>query len=151
MTHNAYIAQDGDTVTVTFQGSLEDGRVFEASDEAEPLTFMIGANQVLPGVEKAVSGMVVGEQKTVNIPPEEGYGIRQEQLVEEVPLATLPEGLDLRIGNQLEVTSSDGRKFRVRIVQRSESAVTLDANHPLAGHTLTFHIELVDIERPTIN
>ena len=132
MSHYDYIAQDGDTVTVTFQGSLEDGSVFEASDDAKALTLMIGANEGRPG-------------------PREGYCSHHPPLDEEVPLATLPDGLDLRIGNQLEVTAGDGRKFRVRIVQRSESAITLDANHPLAGHTLTFHIELVGIERPTIN
>lgn len=145
------IAQDGDTVTVTFQGVLEDGSVFDASDESQPLTFIIGRDAVLPGLEKAVSGMLVGEHKTVTIPPEEGYGLHRSHLIEEVPLTTLPEGLDLRIGNQLEVTTADARRFRMRVVKRSEVSVTLDANHPLAGRTLTFHLELVSIERPTIN
>ncbi len=144
-------AQDGDTVTVNFHGVLEDGSVFDVSDETDPLTFIIGENEVLPGFERAVLGMEIGEQKTVTVPPEEGYGVHLPRLVEEVEIDRLPDGLDLGIGNQLEVTSEDGSKLRLIVIQRSENKVTLDANHPLAGRTLTFHIELMTIERPTIN
>jgi peptidylprolyl isomerase len=144
-------AQDGDTVTVTFQGVLEDGSVFDSSDESEPLTFMLGANEVLPGFERAVAGMEVGEEKTVTVPPEEGYGIHQPRLIEEVALEALPDNLDLRVGNQLEVTAENGTKFRLLIINRDEDSITLDANHPLAGRTLTFRIEVLSIDRPTIN
>ncbi|MDT8440961.1 MAG: peptidylprolyl isomerase [Desulfuromonadales bacterium] len=143
--------QEGDTVTVAFQGFLDDGSPFGGTEDNDPLTFRIGRDEVLPGLEKAVSNMLVGEQKTVAVPPEEGYGLRKPDLVEEVPLSILPEGLDLRIGNQLEVTTARGQKLRVRIVRRNEQSIVLDANHPLAGQTLTFHLELVAIERPTIN
>ena len=144
-------AQDGDKVTVSFQGVLEDGSVFDSSEEEGPFTFVLGDNEVLPGFERAVAGMEVGEQKTVTVPPEEGYGVHQERLVEEVDIETLPGDLDLQVGNQLEVTAEDGSKFKLLIISHDTSTVTLDANHPLAGRTLTFQIELMVIDRPTIN
>lgn len=144
-------AQDGDTVTVTFQGVLDDGSVFDASDEDSPLTFLLGASEVLPGLELAVLGMQVGDQKTVTVPPEQGYGVRQPRLVERVDIEALPEGIDLHVGGQLEVSAEDGTVFRLVIVQRDAHTVTLDANHPLAGRSLTLQIELVSIDRPTLN
>ncbi|MBW2519795.1 MAG: peptidylprolyl isomerase [Deltaproteobacteria bacterium] len=144
-------AQDGDTVTVVFQGLLEDGSVFDSSDEEEPLVFVLGTNEVLPGFERAVNGMTIGEQKTVTLPPEEGYGVHQAHLIEQVDIGALPGDLNLQIGNQLEVTAEDGDKIRLMIIDRDDNSVTLDANHPLAGRTLTFRIELMSIDRPTIN
>jgi peptidylprolyl isomerase len=144
-------AQEGDTVTVTFQGILDDGSIFDASDENDPLTFVLGESQVIPGLELAVFGMAVGDRKTVTIPPEQGYGLRQSRLVEVVSIDALPEGLELNIGGQLEVTSEDGTRFKLHIVKRDAQTVTLDANHPLAGHPLTLRIELVSVDRPTIN
>lgn len=144
-------AQEGDTVTVTFKGVLDDGSVFDSSDERDPLTFVLGESQVLPGLELAVTGMAIGEQKTVTVPPEEGYGIRQARLIEEVAIDALPRGLDLHVGGQLEVTAKDGSLFKLLIVKRDARTVTLDANHPLAGLPLTLQIELVSIDRPTLN
>jgi len=144
-------AQEGDIVTVAFQGVLEDGTIFDAFDENEPLTFVLGDNQVLPGLELAVSGMKTGEQKTVIIPPEEGFGLRQTKLVEEVAIEALPEGLELNVGGQLEVTTENGTPVHLLIVERNPQTVTLDANHPLAGRPLTLQIELLAIDRPTFN
>jgi peptidylprolyl isomerase len=144
-------AQDGDTVTVTFQGVLEDGSVFDASDEDDPLTFVLGENEVLPGLEIAILGMSVGDRKTVTIPPEQGYGIHQERLVEEVDISMLPEGLELNVGARLEVTSRDGTTFQLAVVSQNTRTVTLDANHPLAGLPLILQVELVSIDRPVVN
>jgi peptidylprolyl isomerase len=144
-------AQDGDKVTISFQGILDDGSVFEAFDEAEPLEFVLGENEVLPGLELAVEGMQVGDQKTVTVPPEQGYGVRQPSLVEEVAISALPEDLDLHVGGKLEVTAEDGTVFQLLIIKKSSDTITLDANHPLAGRTLTLQIELVSIDRPTFN
>jgi FKBP-type peptidyl-prolyl cis-trans isomerase 2 len=144
-------AQEGDLVTVAYQGTLEDGTVFDSSEEAEPLAFVLGEDQVLPGFEKAVIGMEVGEQKTVRVPPEEGFGIHQERLVDEFAVEALPAGLNLTIGTQLEVTAEDGSLFQVAVSAVNGGKVTLDANHPLAGQTLIFQIELLAIDRPTIN
>lgn len=144
-------AQDGDTVTITFQGVLDDGSVFDESDESDPLVFVVGDNEVLPGLEIAILGMEVGDQKTVTVPPEQGYGVRQTRLVEEVDIDALPEDLDLHVGGQLEVTAEDGTIFQLLIVKKDTEKVTLDANHPLAGRPLTLQIEVVSIDRPTLN
>jgi len=144
-------AQDGDMVTVVYQGLLEDGSVFDSSGDDEPLIFVLGEDKVLPGFEKAVLGMEVGEQKTVRVPPEEGFGIRLERLVDEFTVNSLPAGLELTVGTQLEVTAEDGGQFRVVVTDLQTDRVTLDANHPLAGRPLIFRIELLAIDRPTIN
>lgn len=144
-------AQEGDLVKVVYQGTLEDGSVFDSSDEDEPLMFVLGEDSVLPGFEKAILGMEIGERKTVRVPPEEGFGIHQERLVDEFSLDSLPEGLELKIGAQLEVTAEDGSRFQVVVTDLHGGRATLDANHPLAGRPLIFHIELLAIDRPTIN
>ena len=144
-------AQDGDTVTVLYQGILEDGSIFDSSAEDEPLILVLGEDKVLPGFEKALLGMAIGEQKTIRVPPEEGFGIRLERLVDEFAVDSLPAGLDLQIGMQLEVTAEDGSLFQVAVTDLHAGRVTLDANHPLAGQPLIFQIELLDIDRPTIN
>jgi peptidylprolyl isomerase/FKBP-type peptidyl-prolyl cis-trans isomerase SlpA len=144
-------AQEGDLVSVSYQGSLEDGSVFDSSEEDEPLVFVLGEDTVLPGFEKAVVGMEIGERKTIRVPPEEGFGIHQQRLVDELAVGTLPTGLNLQVGTQLEVTAEDGSRFQVIVANLNGDRVTLDANHPLAGHALIFHIELLDIDRPTIN
>lgn len=144
-------AQEGDTVTVTFQGLLEDGSVFDACDESDPLTFVLGNNEVLPGMELAVMGMQEGDQKTVVLPPEQGFGARRPHLVDEVAIAALPRHLALKVGDRLEVEAEDGTAFKLLIIDRSEETITLDANHPLAGRSLTLQIEMVTISRPTLN
>ncbi len=144
-------AQEGDTVTVTYEGMLEDGSIFDACDETSPLTFVLGENEVLPGLELAVLGMQEGDRKTVTVPPEQGYGTRRPHLVDEVAIEALPSGLDLQAGGRLEVEAEDGTLFQLSIVSRNEETVTLDANHPLAGRSLILQIELVAISRPTIN
>ena len=144
-------AQEGDTVTITFQGLLDDGSVFDTSEEDAPLSFVLGENEVLPGLELAVLGMNIGDQKTVIIPPEQGYGVHQKNLVEVVDIDVLPKDLQLKVGDRLEVTAANGTVFQMVIVMRDENTVTLDANHPLAGRSLTLRIELVAIERPTLN
>lgn len=144
-------AQDGDLVMVVYQGTLEDGSVFDSSDEDEPLAFVLGEDAVLPGFEKAVLGMEIGEQKTIRIPPEEGFGMREQRLVDRFSINSLPAGINLKIGSQLEISAENGTPFKAIVTELNAGNVTLDANHPLAGHTLTFHIELLTIDRPTIN
>jgi peptidylprolyl isomerase len=144
-------AQEGDKVTVTYQGVLDDGVIFDESDDSAPLIFILGENEVLPGMEIAVLGMEVGDRKTVTIPPEQGYGVRQPKLVEEVKIEALPPNLQLDLGGQLEVTAADGTTHKLIIIGLDEQKVILDGNHPLAGRSLILQIELVSIDRPTIN
>ena len=144
-------AQEGDKVTVTHQGVLDDGMIFDESDDSAPLTFILGENEVLPGMELAVLGMEVGYRKTVTIPPEHGYGVRQQKFVEEVNIDALPQDLQLDLGGQLEVIAADGAAHQLVVVELGEQKVTLDGNHPLAGKSLILQIELVSIDRPTVN
>ncbi|HTP64399.1 MAG TPA: peptidylprolyl isomerase [Geobacteraceae bacterium] len=146
-------AREGDRVKVHYTGRLEGGEVFDSSvcldDEcgcqAEPLEFTIGEGEVIPGFEKAVVGMSEGETKTFTIPVDEAYGKRNEELVVAVERTNLPEEVKPEVGARLEVTQEDGEEFPVVITAVSDTHVTLDANHPLAGRDLTFEIELVEI------
>ncbi|ABN57691.1 MULTISPECIES: FKBP-type peptidyl-prolyl cis-trans isomerase [Methanoculleus] len=138
-------AKEGDTVKVHYTGKLEDGTVFDTSEERAPLEFTIGSGQIIPGFERAVVGMEPGEAKTATIPPEEAYGPRRDEMTITVDREQFPEDINPEPGQQLQVQQPDGRAAIVVVSDVSESSVTLDANHPLAGQPLTFDIELVDI------
>ena len=138
-------AKYGDTVKVHYTGRLDDGTVFDASINGDPLQFTIGSGQIIPGFEQAVVGMNPGESKTVKIPAEDAYGQRREDLIIEVEKSQLPEGLKPEVGLQLQSRQPDGRIVVLTIADITESHVTLDANHPLAGKDLTFEIQLVEI------
>lgn len=138
-------ARNGDTVKVHYTGMLEDGTVFDSSREREPLEFTLDEGQLIPGFEEAVKGMAPGEIKTVEIPPEKAYGPHHEDAVLHVPRDRMPEGLDPQVGDQLQVQSTSGQTFPALVTEVTDEEVTLDANHPLAGKTLTFEIELVAI------
>ncbi|KAF5051317.1 FKBP-type peptidyl-prolyl cis-trans isomerase SlyD [anaerobic digester metagenome] len=138
-------AKEGDTVKVHYTGKLEDGTVFDTSEERAPLEFTIGSGQIIPGFERAVVGMEPGEAKTATIPPEKAYGPRRDEMTITVDREQFPEDINPEPGQQLQVQQPDGRAAIVVVSDVSESSVTLDANHPLAGQPLTFDIELVDI------
>jgi FKBP-type peptidyl-prolyl cis-trans isomerase 2 len=138
-------AKNGDTVTVHYTGRLEDGTVFDSSRDRDPLEFALGEGRVIPGFEKAVEGMEPGGSTTAAIPADQAYGARRDDLVMTIPNDQLPDDLEPDVGDQLEMRTQDGRAVPVRVTATSEDAVTLDANHPLAGRDLTFDIELVRI------
>jgi peptidylprolyl isomerase len=138
-------AKAGDHVKVHYTGRLSDGTVFDSSRDREPLEFTLGIGEVIPGFEQAVLGMEPGETKTVTIPAEEAYGPRREDMIIEVSRDQVAPGLQLAIGQQLQLRLQDGRVIPVVVADLSEETVTIDANHPLAGEDLTFEIELVAI------
>jgi peptidylprolyl isomerase len=142
---NAATAGNGDTVQVNYTGKLADGTVFDSSIGREPLEFTLGAGQVIPGFEKAVFDMKVGEKKTVTIPVEEAYGPVRDELVAEISRERLPSDLTPEVGQQLVMTQPEGGQVIVTITGVSDNTVTINANHPLAGKDLTFEIELVKI------
>ena len=137
--------KDGDTVKVHYTGKLENGDVFDSSREREPFEFTLGNKAVIPGFEKGVIGMGVGDTKTIEILPEEAYGAKQDELVVEVQKTELPDDITPTIGQRLQIKQQDGNPFVVSITDLTEVSITLDANHPLAGYTLFFDVELVDI------
>ena len=139
-------AKEGDTVRVHYTGKLEDGTVFDASSrEGAPLEFTIGEGEIIPGFEQAVIGMEPGEAKTARIPPEEAYGHHRDDMTLTVDRDQFPADINPELGQQLQIQQSGERTAIVTISDISESTVTLDANHPLAGQPLTFDIQLVDI------
>ncbi len=138
-------AKLGDTVKVHYTGKLDDGTVFDSSVDRNPLEFTIGESQVIPGFEQAVVGMVLDESKTIKISANEAYGLRHEEMVAEVERNQFPEGMQLEVGQELQLRQDDEQIIFVAVTNVSESTVTLDANHPLAGKDLTFDIELVEI------
>jgi FKBP-type peptidyl-prolyl cis-trans isomerase 2 len=138
-------AKSGDTVKVHYTGKLEDGTVFDSSRERDPITFTLGSGNVIPGFDQGVAGMQPGESKTLKILPNDGYGERQDKLVVDVPSSRFPEEIDPKVGEQYQMQQSDGRTVNVTVTNMKDDMVTLDANHPLAGKTLIFDVELVAI------
>jgi peptidylprolyl isomerase len=136
--------EDGNTVKVHYTGKFEDGTVFDTSGDRDPLEFTIVRGRLIPGFEQAVIGMSPGESKTVNIPAGEAYGQHNAEMLTEVDRSQFPAHLNPEVGQQLQI-DRDGQTVVVTVASVSESTVTLDANHPLAGKDLIFDIQLVEI------
>jgi len=137
--------EKGNTVRVHYTGKFENGEIFDTSVNRTPLEFIVGNGQVIKGFDEAVIGMKIGEKKTVNIPFEEAYGPHMDELVFTFEKQSLPENLNPEIGQKLQLVTGDGKRVNVTIIAVSETDITLDANHPLAGKNLVFEIELVEI------
>lgn len=135
----------GDKISVHYTGSLESGDIFDSSREKDPMKFEVGSGQLIPGFDKAIIDMEVGQTKTVEIPSAEAYGDGDERNIIPMPKANFPEDMELVIGLQLELQNDQGQVFPVTVTAIGEKEVTLDANHPLAGKNLKFEIELIEI------
>ena len=136
----------GDTIKVHYHGKLVDGTTFDSSEGREPLEFEVGSGMVIPGFDDGVTGMAVGDKKTVSIPAEEAYGPKQEDMIMEFPKERFPAEMVPEVGMQLNMNNGQGQSFPVVIVEVQETVVILDANHPLAGQELIFDLELVEIK-----
>ena len=144
-------AKSGDTVKVHYTGKLDDGSVFDSSVDRDPLRLTIGENRIIPAFEQAIIGMKPGESKTVKISADRAFGPYSEELVRTVSRNIFPQGLEPKIGQRLNATRMDGRSVPVTVTEVSETTVTIDANHPLAGEDLTFDIELIEIIHPDLS
>ncbi len=145
-------AEKLDTVTVHYKGTLADGTLFDESPEERPLKFIIGKEEVIPGFEEAVEGMFQGETRIFTVPCAKAYGEKKTELIETIKRSDLPADLQLQEGKQLEVTQEDDSVFHVMVAELTDTHVTLDANHPLAGKDLTFEIELVAVvKKPSVH
>ncbi len=138
-------AKVGDVVRVHYKGYFDDGTVFDTSRNAEPFEFTLGNEMVIPGFENAILGMEVGDVRTVEISPEEGYGERREDLVIEIDKNQVPPEIQPEVGMMLQLQSGQGEAIPVMVSAIGETTITLDGNHPLAGKKLNFEIELVEI------
>lgn len=135
----------GDTVRIHYTGTLKDGSRFDSSEGRDPLEFIVGSGQIIPGLDSAIPGMAVGEAKTVEVPCAEAYGPIDPAARQAIPREGIPDDIPLEIGTRLQMQTPDGQAVPVTVVAADEATVTLDANHPLAGQDLTFAIEMVEI------
>lgn len=135
----------GDTIQVHYTGKLEDGKEFDSSLNRQPLQFEVGAGRVIKGFEDAVVGLQIGEQKTVTIPAKDAYGSYDENLLIEIPKKNVPEGIAPEVGMRLQLVNQQGQAAYVVVTEILDETVRLDANHPLAGKTLMFDLEVLEI------
>ena len=138
-------AKYGDSVQVYYTGRLLDSEVFDTLTNRKLVRFTIGEGRIIPSFEEAVVGMNPGESKTITVPADKAYGPRRPEMIHVVNLNELPADLKLQVGQQLEIRQGDGQTNTARVINISESSVTLDVNHPLAGQDLVFDIELAEI------
>jgi peptidylprolyl isomerase len=138
-------AKTGDTVKVHYTGRLDDGSEFDSSRDDSPLEFTIGKGDVIQGFESAIIGMTPGETKTITIPADEAYGQYNEEMVAVAERDQFPKNTSPEIGQEYEMCNEEGKSLVMTVIEVSDSQITLDANHPLAGEDLTFDLELVEI------
>lgn len=139
------VVSEGKSVKVDYTLKV-DGKVVDSSKGRQPLQFKAGSHEVVPGFEKAVMGMKVGEKKSFKLSPEEGYGAQNPKAIQDVPRKELPADLTPKAGMTLYAQAKDGQRFPVRIVEVKKDVVVMDFNHPLAGKTLDFDVEVLDIK-----
>ena len=139
-------AKSGDTVLVHYHGRLHTGETFDSSADRDPLEFELGSGQVIAGFDNGVTGMIIGEKKTIEIPFAEAYGPRNESMIIEMPKERFPEDMQIELGMPLMMSDGQGQNLQVAVTAIQENTVTLDANHPLAGKDLIFDLELVEIK-----
>lgn len=150
MTKENKPAQVADDLAVTIDYKLTvEGNIIDSSEEEGPLDYLHGHENIIPGLERELTGMKVGESKKVTVAPEDGYGELDEEAVLEVPRSEFPDEVPLENGIELEVTDEDGDMMFATIVEVEEDFVKLDTNHPLAGKTLEFEVTVVDIRTAT--
>lgn len=137
--------KSGDTIKVHYHGKLTTGETFDSSAGREPLEFKVGSGMVIKGFDEGVTGMAVGEKKTIHIPVDEAYGPKNPEMIIPMPKERFPEGMEIEVGMPLGMSDQHGQQFQVVVTEIQETIVMLDANHPLAGQDLIFDLELVEI------
>jgi len=146
---NITVANDV-VVSMAYVLRFEDGRLIDQSEDDAPMEYIQGARQIIPGLEKALFGLNVGDEKIVEVKPADGYGERDPDDIVEMPRSDLPESLDLSVGKPVKMKDSEsGESFKGYVVESNLETVTLDFNHPLAGKTLNFHVKIVNLRQAT--
>lgn len=127
----------------------DEGMVLDTSEGRDPLPYLHGAGNIVPGLEAALEGKTAGEEVQVRIEPAEAYGEKNDQMIQTIPREHMPEGVELQVGMQLQAQTPDGQAQVVTIVALTNTDVTLDGNHPLAGVALNFAVEIVEVRKAT--
>lgn len=141
------MSNTGKKVKVHYTGTLDGGTKFDSSiDRGEPLEFVCMAGQMIPGFDKAVESMNVGDTITVHLEPSEAYGERSEEAIQTIPLANIPGAEDLPVGETVFLQGPNGQPFPAKVAAMDDTTVTFDMNHELAGKPLNFEIELLEAE-----
>lgn len=138
-------ATKGDTVRIHYVGRLTDGTQFDSSEGRAPIEFTLGAGQIISGLDREIEGMEVGAKATVTIPADEAYGPHRPEAVQTLPRTSIPDGVDLSLGARLQASTPQGQPLTLTVVDLTDTEVTVDANHPLAGQNLVFDVELVEV------
>lgn len=142
--------ENGHYVSVHYKGTLENGDVFDTSEGRHPMEIEMGAGQIITGFEKAMMGMTLNQKKVFTLQPEEAYGHRDDSLTHSFDRSEIPAELDVEVGQTVALSSPEGQQVPAQIVEADDQKVVVDLNHPLAGKTLTFDIEVVGIsDTPT--
>ncbi len=132
-------------VSVDYKGTLQNGEIFDTSHERQPLEIQVGEGQLIKGFEEKLIGMALNEKKTFTLQPEEAYGNRIEEHVQAIPLSDIPPEMNPKIGEMLALTTPEGQQIPAQISELDDEKMIVDLNHPLAGKSLTFEIEVVGI------
>ena len=135
----------GKQVSIEYTLTLEDKTVVDSNVGADPLTFIQGSHNIIPGLESALDGMTTGDSKQVTVTPEDAYGPVNEDAVSEIEKAHIPEDSH-KIGAVLQGQNPDGKVIIARVVEIKEETILLDYNHPLAGKTLNFDVKIMDVQ-----
>ncbi|MFT4033295.1 MAG: peptidylprolyl isomerase [Siphonobacter sp.] len=139
-------ANAGDKVRVHYTGKLTNGVVFDSSEGREPLEFTLGSGMVIAGFDSGITGMTVGEKKVIDIPVTEAYGPADENLVFQFNRSDLPQDIPFEVGMQLNMhADGEGQTIPVTVTEVSDTTISVDANHPLAGQDLIFEVELIGV------
>ena len=129
--------------------TLDSGDVVDSSSGKAPLSFLVDSGQIIPGLEKEMLGLEVGDKKSVKVQPEEGYGLSEEQLIQTIERNQIPDSLELKVGEMLRGQSEDGQVVEGKVVFIDDQKVKIDFNHPLANQVLNFDVEIVDVRDAT--
>jgi FKBP-type peptidyl-prolyl cis-trans isomerase SlyD len=140
---------DGVIAIIHYTLKNDQGEVLDSSEGGDPLPYLHGASNIVPGLEKELAGLSVGDKKDVDVAPEEGYGVANPAMIQQVPRDAFPEDAEVAPGVQFLMQGEQGQAIPIWVTAVEDGTVTIDANHPLAGQTLHFSIEVAAVRLPT--
>ena len=143
--------KENNTIKVNYTGKLSNGQIFDTSEGKEPIEFILGQGRLIPGFEKGLIDMKLNEKKTIEIAKDQAYGDVNDNLIQEINKAELPQDMEPKVGMGLVSKSPDGKEINLMVVEVKDESIVIDGNHPLAGHDLIFDVEVVEIKETVIS